>query len=108
MTFDKLKETVVDKEKFATQKELVKMLINLALSILTYSLALGLAINSILGYRVLIVLLLIAVFGFLWTCDLAAENKENFKKVEKLTKFWWSGLVLTVVVYVVLRMYNFM
>ena len=39
MTFDKLRDTVVKEKKFATQKELVKVVINLALSIVTYSFA---------------------------------------------------------------------
>lgn len=108
MTFDKLRDTVVKEKKFATQKELVKVVINLALSIVTYSLALGLAINSILGYRFLFALLLIAVCAFLWICDFSAETKESFVKVQKLTRLWWTGIVVFVIIYIVLKMFNFL
>lgn len=108
MTFDKLRDTVVKEKKFATQKELVKVVINLALSIVTYSLALGLAINSILGYRFLFALLLIAICAFLWICDFSAETKESFVKVQKLTRLWWTGIVVFVIIYIVLKMFNFL
>lgn len=108
MTFDKLRDTVVKEKKFATQKELVKVVINLALSIVTYSLALGLAINSILGYRFLFALLLIAVCAFLWICDFSAETKESFVKVQKLTRLWWTGIIVFVIIYIVLKMFNFL
>ena len=108
MTFDKLKETVVEKNKYTTVKDLIKVVINLALSVFCYSLALGVAINSILGYRFLLAILLIAVFAFLWTCDLAAESKESYLKVKKITKFWWTGIVLLVVVCIVLKIFNFL
>lgn len=107
MTFDKLRDTVVKDKKYATYSELVKLVINIALSIITYSLALGIAVNSILGYRFLVVLLLIAVFGFLWICDLSAETMESFKKVQKVTKFWWTGIIVLVAVVVVLKMFHF-
>lgn len=108
MTFDKLRDTVVKEKKFATQKELVKVVINLALSIVTYSLALGLAINSILGYRFLFALLIIAVCAFLWICDFSAETKESFVKVQKLTRLWWTGIVVFVIIYIVLKIFNFL
>lgn len=108
MTFDKLRDTVVKEKKFATQKELVKVVINLALSLVTYSLALGLAINSILGYRFLLALLIIAVCAFLWICDFSAETKESFVKVQKLTRLWWTGIILFVLIYIVLKMFNFL
>lgn len=108
MTFDKLRDTVVKEKKFATQKELVKVVINLALSIVTYSFALGLAINSILGYRFLFALLLIAVCAFLWICDFSAETKESFVKVQKLTRLWWTGIIAFVVIYIVLKIFNFL
>lgn len=108
MTFDKLKATVVEEKKFATQKQLIKLVINIALFILTYTLALGLAINSILGYRFLLALLVIDALGFLWVCDLAAEDKESFNKVNKITKLWWTGIIAFVVIYIVLKVFNFL
>lgn len=107
MTFDKLRDTIVTEKKFASYKELVRMVINLALSILMYSLALGLAISRILNYRFLLAVLIIAVFAFLWICDLAAETKESFLRIQKITKFWWTGIIAIIAIFIVLRTFNF-
>lgn len=108
MTFDKLKSTVVDEKKFATQKQLIRLVINIALFILTYTFALGLAINSILGYKFLLALLIIDSAGFLCVCDLVAEDKESFDKVNKITKLWWTGIIAFVIIYIILKIFNFL
>lgn len=107
MTYDKFKKIAVDEKKFTDKKNLIKYLINLALFLTTYGIAVGIAVFYVLNYRFLLLILVLACLGFVWTLDLAAENESYFKKIGIMSKLWWTGILVIVAILAVLLKLHF-
>lgn len=107
MTFEAMKKKVVDEEKFATKKELSKLLINLGLMLLFSSVWLGLVTIYTVGTNLFIFTLLCLIGMFILVCNYASESLLNFKKTLKVTKFWWLNLPTIVGVFIVLKLFYF-
>lgn len=107
MTFENMRKKVVEENKFATEKELNRVVINLGLSILTSSVWLGLATISTVGLNLFVFTLFCLICMFILVCNYASENGDNFHKVKKVTKFWWANLIIIALVFFLLKLFYF-
>ena len=107
MTYENFKKIAVEEKKFIEKKNLIKYLINLALFLTTYGIAVGIAVLYILNYRFLLLIAALACLGFVWTLDLAVENESYFKKIGTISKLWWTGIPIIVAIVAVLMKLHF-
>lgn len=107
MTFESMRRKVVEENKFATGKELNKVVINLGLSIVFSSIWLGLITVSTVGLNLFVFTLFCLISMFILVCNYASESEDSFRKVKKITKFWWLNLIIIGVVFIVLKLFYF-
>lgn len=107
MTFQKIKESVVIEQKRITQKQLVKLAINLALSLVGICLTLGLATYAILGFSFTIVVIALTLLAYNWIFDMFVEDEKFGKNIMLFAKFWWSHYIIFVIVFFVLKLFRF-
>lgn len=107
MTYQRIKEIIVDEQKRMTQKELVKLVIQLSLALVGIVLALGLAVYSILGVSFTLIVIVGAILAFTLLCDLFVQDLKAAKNIVTFGKFWWIYYILLVIVFFVLKSFNF-
>ena len=107
MTFQKIKEVVVEEKGLMTQKELGKFSIQLALFILGLCSSLSFATYAILGFAVTVIVIFLSILGYTWIFDLVTESEKAFKAVNKMAKFWWFTYIILVGVFLVLKLTRF-
>ena len=107
MVFNTFKEDIVESKGWATAKEIKKFAIRLALLMFTLSLAVGLVVYSCLGGLVVIAFFALMGFAFVALIDWSDEEESNFKLMQKVSKFWWVGIILIVLSYVGLKYMQF-
>lgn len=108
MTFQKIKETVVDNQKRLTMKQLTKLVINLALAFIGICLTLGLLTYVILGFSFTFLIIVFSILAYNWICNIFVEDESSYSKIEKFARFWWISYILFVVVFFVLKMFRFL
>lgn len=107
MVFNTFKEDLVKEKGWATDKEIKKFIVRLALLMFTLALALGLIVYSCLGSLVTIAFFIAMGLGFVALVDWSDEEEDNFKKMQKISKFWWLGIILIVLSFVFLKFMQF-
>lgn len=108
MTFQKIKEDLVEEKQWVTEKKLTRFALNLGLAMLTIGVALSLITLSIMGLPMTILTIVCMVCIYMFTFDCCVESEKTLNRAIKLAKFWWLGILLCVAVYTVLRMFQFM
>lgn len=108
MTFEKIKEDVVDEKKWITAKQLKIFAINLGLSMACLGFLLSLLAVCTVGLEVSFFVILFAVLGYMFIFDYCAEDEKTLKILLKLSKFWWIILLLNVLLYMVLNYFHFL
>ena len=107
MVFNTFKEAVVEEKGWATAKEIKKFVFRLALLTITLALAIGLIVYSCLGSFVVIAFFIAMGLGYIALIDWSDEEESNFKLMQKISKFWWVGIILIVLSYVFLKYMQF-
>lgn len=108
MTFQKIKESVVDEQKRLTSKQLIKLAINLALAFLGICLTLGLATYALLGFSFTALVILCTILAYNWTFDMFVEDTKAGTFIINFAKFWWINYFLLLGVYLVLKYFRFL
>ncbi len=108
MTYQKIKETVVNEHKIMTTKQLRWFMVKLVLFIFGASMTLALPAGTLLGARVSLIVFILAFLLFNTLVSLIVEDKDSFKRVNIAAKLWWLPYILFVVVFIVLKFFNFM
>lgn len=107
MTYQKIKEIIVDERKVITEKKLKGLTRRLTLFIVGLCACLGLAVSNILGFGAVVVVTLGGVFLYSTMFDLCAESDGALKAVNVCSRFWIIFPILFVVIYCVLKYFNF-
>jgi hypothetical protein len=108
MTYQQIKKTLVDDEKLLTAKQLRSFVIKWALMVFGFALMLILPTFSILGSRIAIFIVVVAALLFSEVLSLIHDDPGVFNKFKVLVKFWWITYIFTVLIYLVLKFFNFM
>jgi hypothetical protein len=108
MTYQKIKEAVVEEQKRLTNKKLRVFVIKLALSFLCLSFALCLATSQILSFQFTILIMFLALFAFSTTLNMFVEDEASGKRIMRFANFWWIWLIVTVIIYLVLKYFRFL
>lgn len=107
MTFENMRRKVVEEDKFATEKELTKLVLNLGLSVVTSSIWLAFITLSTVGLNLWVFAIFCLIGTFILVCNYAVESEYSFNKVKKITKFWWVNIIIIIVVFLVLKWFYF-
>ena len=106
MTYEQLKQKVAEND-LGTSKDARNVVLSLALGIFFY--AIGIFIGTAILWNTFIALLtfVLASFLFIFALDYICEEKETFIKWQKYLKFWWTGIIFDVLVFVILYLLNY-
>ena len=107
MIFQKFKEDVVVEKGWSSIKDIKRMTLRLGILFALIAIGLGMITYWTVGWPVTIIVMIMTGVGFVWMFDLADEAEENFRFTMKVSKFWWCGFIVDMVIYVVLRFFNF-
>lgn len=107
MTYQKLKENIVDERKVLTEKKFRRLLLRIALFSITSGACLTLAALRLVGFGLAILVVASFVVVFILMCDLCTESDDALRKISIASRFWVIFPILFVVVYYVLSYYNF-
>lgn len=107
MTFQKIKEVVVDEQKRMTSKQLTKLTIQLALAMIGIVLSLGLTVYSILGFSFTLLVIVGAMVTYMIIFDLFVQDLKAAKNIIIFGKLWWIYYILTVIIFLVLKTFRF-
>lgn len=108
MVFNKFKEDVVIEKGWASKKSINKMTIGLALWTILIAFGLSLITACTVGLLITCLVLFLSGLGFVWVFDLADETEDNLKATMKFAKFWWLGIVMDILIFLVLKMFHFL
>lgn len=108
MTFQRIKEEVVENQKRLTVKELVKLVINLALAFIGICITLGLLTYAILGFAYTVIIILCAIFAYNLVFDIFVEDEKVGKHIVLFSKLWWIEYILIVIVFLILKLFGFL
>ena len=108
MTFQKIKEEVVDEKKWVTGKELRVFAIHLGLFMVCLSFLVSILAVCTVGLGVSFFVILFAVMGYLFIFDYCAEDERGIRFWMRLSKFWWVILILNVSLYLLLSYFHFL
>lgn len=107
MTYQKIKEEVVDNKEWLTDKELVKLAKNLGLFLILLCLCIGMVTFYILGLPSTVITVILIALSYVLIFDIIMESKEMLLRVQKISRLWWIGIILCVIVYCILSYFNF-
>lgn len=107
MTYQRIKENLVDEQKAITEKNLKKLVIRLALFILGAILCLSFSVYKLLGLFATLVVILGGVFTYSCLLDYCVEDTKNIKKVSIISRLWIIFPIVFVVLYLVFNYFNF-
>lgn len=108
MTYQKVKEELVDKRKVVTAKELKKFAVNMFLMVMGTAICISIPVMCILGTTVALIATVGCMFVYLQMFDFVCEEENAFKKWNKLSKFWVVPFILTVGVVIALKYFKFL
>ena len=108
MVFQKFKEDVVVEKGWATIKDIKNLASRLALFFIFFAIGLGLVTYCTVGWLVTLIVIILTGIGYVWVFDMADEDEESFKLVQKCSKLWWLSIVFDVLRVVVLKLTNFL
>lgn len=108
MVFEKFKEDVVVAKGWTDKKGCAKFAKRLALLCLLVGVGVGTVALSTVGVLVAVIVLCASGFLFIWLIDMSDEDEETFKKMNKVSKFWWLTLILDILVVLVLKFFRFL
>lgn len=103
MTFQKIKEEVVDNQKWTTEKKLRRFSRNLALFVGLFGFMLGIFTFYVVNLAVTLFVVVFSVLLYAWIFDWCAESEVALRRWMVVSKFWAVWAVGVVVVLLVLR-----
>lgn len=107
MTYQKIKEEVVDKQGRLTTKQFTQLVIKLGLSYFGILLILSLAVSSLFGIGASVLVALFVLLAFLSTLDMYAEDEGKHKGVCVFANTWILYYILLIVEFLVLKYFMF-
>ena len=107
MTYQKIKETVVDEQKVLNSKQFKKF-IKYALLMLTFMIEFVMIAFAITNSLIAVFTSLLFIAGFIWFLDWAVEENKVLTNLIKLSKLWWLNILLIVGTFVLLKLTNFL
>ena len=108
MTLKGIKDSLVVEKKLMDDKTANKLVINTALTLGIFGIAVSMAVASILDVRVTLITLVLIVLLFLWILDACCEDIDFLNKWYKFSRFWYLLIILPIGTFVVLKFFNFM
>lgn len=107
MTYQKIKEKLVDTEKVLTAKELRSLTTKLALFIFGICMILTTLTIKVFGASLTIVVIFLSILSYLWTFDYMLTDVNVLRKFQKTLKLWWLTYIVLVAEYIVLTIFRF-
>lgn len=108
MTYQKVKEELVDNRKVATAKELKKFAVCMFLMIMGVAICISIPVISILGTTFALLVVVGCLFVYLQMFNFVCEEENAFKKWSKISKLWFIPYILTIVVVMALKYFKFL
>lgn len=88
MTYQKLKDTIIEKDNgVMTEKQFRRFIFRFAMMILTLALEFALVAGILVNTYLSIFVMIIMVFAFLWILDWCAEDEKVLKRFNLMSKF---------------------
>lgn len=108
MIFDVFKEDVVEQKGWATEKEIKKFILRLALLVIILTFGIGILLMTTVGMLVTIAFIVVMTLVYIGLVDIADEEEHYFKTLMKVSKFWWLAIPIDVAIIVILNMFMFL
>ena len=107
MTYQKIKEKLVEDKKMLSPRELRKFVLKVITMELGVVFDLSLLVFSIVNSSLTIIVIFLAILAFNWVFDWIVEDPPILQKIQKYCRFWWIPYILLVTIYLVLAFYGF-
>lgn len=107
MTYQKIKEEVVDRQGKLTAKQFTQLVTRLGLSYLGILLMLSLAVSSLFGLGASILVAICILVAFLSTLDMYAEDSGAHRGIRLFANTWILYYVLLILEFLVLKYFMF-
>ena len=107
MTLSAVKKKVVDEERWTTPGSLYHLVVRVALGILFVGITCGLLVSAVLSFKWTMLILVLCAALFIFSFDFMTEDKKSFLLVVKVAKYWWLMPIISVVTFILLRLFNF-
>lgn len=108
MTYQKIKETLVDEKNQLSEKSFRNLATRLALLMLGLVLSFGVATFAIVGLAFTVIVIALAIMGYVWVFDLVISDALYLSKVIKVSKFWWVSYIFLGFVVGLLKVLRFL
>lgn len=108
MTYQKVKEELVNKRKVISSKDLKKLSINLFLMVLGVACCISLPLMCILGSGFAIISLIACLFIYLQVFNMLCEDEESIGKIRKFVKLWIIPYILFIGIFFTLKYFKFL
>lgn len=106
MSYSKIKAKILE-SGFTDSKGLNKLILHLILFMSLLGISFAFVVGCITTTLLSFCAMLLFALCFLFVLDYATQSKEAFTRVVMLGKFWWVGIPLLVVFYVVMKLFYF-
>lgn len=107
MTYQKIKEKLVEDKKMLSPRELRKFVLKVTMMELGVVFDLSLLVFSIVNSSLTIIVIFLAILAFNWVFDWVVEDPPILQKIQNYCRFWWIPYILLVAIYLVLAFYGF-
>lgn len=97
MTYENFCNKMHDKDSSTDRKDIRYFAIRFALIVFISAIATGIIVSKILGSFFLILFLLLSLLLYVWSFDLFVENDSIYRKILRVSKFWWLYSLLVVI-----------
>lgn len=107
MTYQKIKEEVVDRQGKLTVKQFTQLVARLGLSYLGILLMLSLAVSSLFGLGASILVAICILIAFLSTLDIYAGDSGSHRGIRFFANTWIIYYILLILEFLVLKYFMF-
>ena len=108
MTYQKIEEEFVNKQKVTDKKGLRKFLIKWALFIIGLGLSFAVPAYSLVNSTFALLSIVVCVVLFSQLLSFIQESPKSFKVWNMISNFWWFTYILLIGVYLTMKFFNFM
>ena len=98
---------MVEEDKFTDVKGLRWLMVRLALFIIGLAVSIGTLVSTMMGSGFALIMLVLLIVAFSQITEIMTEDAVIFAKFNKLSKFWFTGYILYVVIFLILKFLNF-
>ena len=108
MTFEGIKQSLVEEQKLLDNKGLKRLCLNTALCFLTFGADVSLVIVPTIGPSWALIGIIGLVFLYLDLLTICTTDEKVLRRTQKLSKLWFLGIILFIALYVLLRMVHWL